>query len=83
MTPIAERTILRLGGALTGLLLLASAVMAADLAAEHMASLRMICGASAPHCGWCYAAAALALASAIALFASVAPNAGRVHARAD
>ncbi|MCR5881055.1 hypothetical protein [Phenylobacterium sp. J367] len=50
---------LRIGVAGAGVAFLASAALAGRLAVQHMALLGEICGASAPHCGWCAAAAAL------------------------
>ncbi|WP_374470016.1 hypothetical protein [Phenylobacterium sp.] len=59
----------RLGAATAGVVLLASAALAARLAWQHMAFLGEICGTSltAPHCGWCAAAAALTAAGLTSL----------------
>jgi hypothetical protein len=71
---LTEDHALRLGAALTGLTLAASAALAAGLAREHMAQLGALCGAAAhPHCGWCYGAAALALAGLPAFAAALRP----------
>jgi hypothetical protein len=73
--PIEDR-VFRITAGTVGGVLLASAGLAADLAREHMALLGTICGAgSAPHCAWCYAAAALALAGGAAIALAVAPRA--------
>ena len=68
--PPREPEILRLGAVLTGVLLVAGALMAGDLARTHMLILHAICGAgpSAPHCGWCFGAASLGSAG-LAAFA--------------
>jgi hypothetical protein len=59
----SEELILRAGAGLTGLSLLGSAALAADLAGQHMAALGTICGATPhPHCAWCLGAVGLALA---------------------
>lgn len=66
---LTEDQTIRLGAGLAGLTLTASAALAADLAREHMAQLGQLCGlATDAHCGWCYAAAAMALAG-LAAFA--------------
>lgn len=71
---LTEDRALRLGAGVTGLALTASAVLAADLAREHMAFVGAICGASSnPHCGWCYSAAGLALAGLAAFAVALRP----------
>lgn len=71
----SEDQLLRLGAALTGVLLLCSAGLAADAAREHMAAIGVICGAAShPHCAWCFASVGLALAGLAALAAAVAPG---------
>ena len=73
----------RLGAGLTGLVLTASAALAADLAREHMAFVGAICGASSnPHCGWCYGAAGLVLAG-LAAFAVALRPAGLSQIKAE
>ena len=68
---LTEDHLLRLGAALTGLILLVSANLAWSLARGHMAELGTICGASnAPHCPWCFGAAGLVLAGLAALAAA-------------
>lgn len=73
----AERLVLGASGAM----LLAAAGLAGRLAAEHMATLGAICGASpaTPHCGWCVAAAGFALSGAAAVAAALrqSPSAPR------
>ena len=72
----------RLAAVLSGFALTASAVLAADLAREHMARLGALCGAAPhPHCGWCYAAAALALAGLAAFAAALRPAPARRRER--
>ena len=71
-----EDQVLRLGAAAIGAVLTASAVLAADLAREHMLIIGVICGAGpVPHCGWCYGAASLGLAG-LAAFVFAAKPAG-------
>ncbi len=68
LTQPSETRPLRLGVALLGILLLASAALAGDTALTHMAALGVICGAaSAPHCAACIAATTLGLTGALAL----------------
>ena len=68
---LTEDRAFRLGAAVVGLILTASAALAADLAREHMAFVGAICGASSlPHCGWCYGAASLVLAGLAAFIAA-------------
>jgi hypothetical protein len=70
-----EDATLRNGLGLLGVVLLASAALAVDLAREHMAALSALCGAPEhPHCGWCHAAAGLALMGVTALLAAVRPS---------
>lgn len=70
----SEDQVVRAGAALVGVVLTASAALAADLAQEHMRTLGMICGASPhPHCGWCFGAASLGLAG-LAAFAVALPR---------
>jgi hypothetical protein len=70
-----EDRVFRLGAGTVGGILLASAGLAADLARDHMALIGTICGANpAPHCGWCYGAAGLALAGFAAVAVAVAPS---------
>jgi len=59
---------------LLALTLFAWAGVAALLARAHMAAEGVICGAAVPHCGWCYAAAALGLAGLSALALAVRPR---------
>lgn len=85
-TPLSEDAAFRAGTGTVGGLLLASAVMAADLAREHMHGLGAICGVdTAPHCSWCFAALALAVsgfgAFALALAPARAPAAPRTNRR--
>lgn len=69
-----EDHVLRLGAVLTGLTLLASAGLAAELARGHMAVLGATCGAgNAPHCAWCFGAAGLALAGLAAFVYAARP----------
>lgn len=64
----SEELILRAGAGLTGLTLLASASLAADLAGQHMTLLGAFCGASQhSHCPWRLGAVGLALAGLTAL----------------
>jgi hypothetical protein len=65
-----DRPILRWSYVSMGLGFAAAAGVAAALASRHMAALGAICGESAPHCGWCYAAVGLTLLSASAIFAA-------------
>lgn len=79
-----EAALMRGGYALLGVILLASAALALDAALEHMDVLGAICGAvEHPHCGWCYAAAALALAALSAFAAALRPSRAAAKARAD
>jgi len=72
---LTEDHLLRLGAALSGAVLTASAVLAADLARQHMAQLGALCGVGThAHCGWCYAAAALALAGLAGFAAALRPG---------
>ena len=74
VTPSQDQ-VLRLGAGLTGVVMLASAGLAADLAAAHMSALGAICGAgSTPHCGWCFGAASLALAGLAAFALALDPR---------
>ena len=74
LSPPREDRVMRLGAALIGAVLTASAVLAADLAREHMRVLGVICGADAhPHCAWCYGAASLGLAGLAAFVMALAP----------
>jgi len=74
-TPIQSR-VERLTIGLLGASLLASAALAASLARDHMALHGVICGvAEVPHCGWCYAAAALAVAGLATLGVALSPTA--------
>jgi hypothetical protein len=71
---LTEDHLLRLGAALSGAVLSASAALAADLARGHMAQLSDLCGVGThPHCGWCYATAALALAGFAAFVGALRP----------
>lgn len=77
-----EDAILRVGAALVASIMLLSARLAAELAREHMAALGAICGASPhPHCGWCYATAALLLAGLAALAVALRPPQLRLRPR--
>jgi len=59
---LSEARAFRLGTGMIGAALMASAVLATDLAREHIRLLGEVCGPrSDPHCGWCYAAASLFL----------------------
>lgn len=78
-----EQTVLRWGYALVGLLFLLSAFFSADLARIHMTGLGTICGASEPHCGWCYATVGFALMGVAALAAAWRPIPAKARARAD
>ena len=74
----SEQQMMSLGLALLGLTLLASGVLSADLAREHMAALGRLCGAGeAAHCGWCYAAVGFGLAGLSALIAAARPTAAK------
>lgn len=64
---LSEDQLMQAGWALTGMVLLAGAVLAAELARRHMALLGSICGDAAPHCAWCFATAGFALAGVAAL----------------
>jgi len=71
---LTEGRVFRLGAALTGVIMMTSAALAADLARAHMLAIGTICGASShPHCGWCFGAAGLVLAGLAAFFAALAP----------
>lgn len=60
---VSEDRILRLGAAFVGVIFMAGAALAWEMARAHMALLGTICGAGPhPHCGWCYGAASLVLA---------------------
>ena len=60
---------------MTGAMLLASAGRCARAAADHAMALGTICGGdSAPHCGWCAATVALALAGVTALTLALRPR---------
>ena len=81
---LSEPRLVRLGAALTGVVLTASAVIAGDLATAHMQAVGAICGASlAPHCGWCFGAASLSLAGLAAFAYAARPETrtARVGAR--
>ena len=73
MRRTAEDRILPLTAGLAGFALTAASAFCADLSADHMARLGSICGAQAPHCGWCYAAVAFGLAGASAFAAALRP----------
>lgn len=65
---LSEDTLLRIGAGLAGVLFLAGSALAAGLAAQHMAALGTLCGASRhPHCSWCLGAVGLAAAGLTAL----------------
>src|SRR4051794_3177844 len=71
---LTEDQILRLGAALSSLIFLVSAELAADLARGHMDAIGTICGASdAPHCHWCFGAASLVLAGLAAMAYAARP----------
>lgn len=72
-----ERTVI----ALIGVTLLACAALATDFAVAHMKALAAICGGSAPHCGWCYAAAGFGLAGLSAMGFALRPARRAVRAR--
>ena len=75
--PATEDLVLRLGAGLIGALCLASSVLAAELARQHMALLGTICGAGPhPHCGWCYGAASLVLVGLVAFLYAARPARG-------
>ncbi len=72
----AERAAL----ALSGLMLLASALITGRLAFTHMQFMGEACGfAAAPHCGWCAATAALAALAVLSFTLARAP--ARIAAR--
>ncbi|HEX5265080.1 MAG TPA: hypothetical protein VFW13_16235 [Phenylobacterium sp.] len=65
---------LRASAGATGVILIAAAARAAELACARMAAMGSLCGASvAHHCGWCFGATGLALAGLAAL-AAAAPR---------
>ena len=67
--PLTEDRVLRSGVGLIGVIMLAAAAIAADLARGHMALAGAVCGAGpTPHCGWCLVAAGLVF-SGLAAFA--------------
>lgn len=75
LPPPREDQVMRLGAGLVGVVLTASAALAADLAAQHMRTLGVICGASPhPHCGWCFGAASLGLAGLAAFAMALVPT---------
>lgn len=75
-SPLNEDHFLRFGAALSSLIFLGSAKLSLDLALDHMARLGTICGAaSAPHCGWCFGAAGLAIAGLAAAGVALKPGA--------
>lgn len=53
-----------------GLSLVAAGALAQTMASEHMRAIGEICGASQPHCVWCFVAPALAGAGVAALLAA-------------
>lgn len=70
-----EDRILRLGAALAGVIFMAGAALAWEMARAHMALLGTICGAGPhPHCGWCYGAASLVLAGLAGFAYAIRPN---------
>jgi hypothetical protein len=70
-----EDLVVRTGVVAVGGVLLASAGLAADLARDHMLLLGTICSAGpAPHCGWCYGAAGLALSGFAAFALALRPH---------
>ena len=71
--PPSEEAVARGAAGLAGLMLLVAATLAAGLALRHMALLGDLCGAATPHCGWCFTAAALAIAGASSLAWSLQP----------
>lgn len=71
-TPIHSR-VERLTIGLLGATLMASAALSADLARDEMAARGVVCGVNHLHCGWCYAAAAFAVAGLVALVAALRP----------
>lgn len=72
-TPIQSR-VERLATGLLGASFLTSAALSAGLARDHMALRGVICGVEqVPHCGWCYTAAALALAGLAAWVTALSP----------
>lgn len=72
---IAEETVLRIGAGVAGVMLTASAALAADLARDHMTLIGTICGAGPhPHCGWCFGAAGLAMAGLAAFAVAIRPS---------
>jgi hypothetical protein len=72
-TPQADAVQNRAALGLFGLLSLASAQVSALFVRDHILLRGVICGAQSPHCGWCYAAAAFALAG-VAAFAAAMPT---------
>ena len=74
LTSEVEDKAVRGGTAALGLVLMASAYLAAEPHGSHQHLLGAICGAGhAPPCGWCYGAAGLAFAGLAALLASLSP----------
>jgi hypothetical protein len=82
MTPVTDRRrrrfsedqAFRATAAVTGLAALVAAAMALDLARAHSVFSQAVCGVGAvPHCGWCFTAAGLSLASLGAFGAAVSP----------
>ncbi|MFZ5718217.1 MAG: hypothetical protein ACOY5Y_01985 [Pseudomonadota bacterium] len=84
--PPTEDLVLRLGAGLIGAVSIVSAVLAAELARQHMALLGTICGAGPhPHCGWCYGAASLVLVGLAAFAYAARPvrNGGLLQIKAE
>ncbi len=79
---IPEERAFRLVASLTGMILGAAALVAADLARGHMALVGAVCGVAAqPHCGWCVTAAGLTLAALSAVVIAVRPQRAAVLSR--
>jgi hypothetical protein len=68
---------------LVGLILLSGSALFAEAARAHMATIGHICGAQAPHCAACSAAAGMGLAAMLAFAAAFRPQrrALRISAR--
>ena len=73
----------RAAAGLAGVAALAGAVFSTEMALGHMAGMAAICGGSAPHCAWCYGAAALLLAGLTGLSVALRPARRAVRVAAD
>ena len=63
----------RAAAGLSGVASLAGAVFSTEMALGHMAGMGALCGGAAPHCAWCYGAAALLLAGPAGLAVALRP----------